>query len=141
VEGWLIWLLVAVAALAGEIATLGFFLAPFGIGALGGMAVELAGGPTALALVVFAVVTAAGFAALRPVARRHLRTPAALRTGTAALVGQTATVVEPVDADAGTVKLAGEVWTARPFDEDARIPAGTRVHVVEIRGATALVTE
>jgi membrane protein implicated in regulation of membrane protease activity len=33
------------------------------------------------------------------------------------------------------------VWTARPLDEDATIAAGTRVHVVEIRGATALVTE
>jgi len=35
----------------------------------------------------------------------------------------------------------GEVWTARAYDEDHVIDAGARVEVVEIRGATALVTE
>jgi len=39
------------------------------------------------------------------------------------------------------VKLEGEVWTARPYDEDHVIEAGRRVHVLEIRGATALVSE
>ena len=37
------------------------------------------------------------------------------------------------------MKIGGEVWTARSYDEEQVIPAGERVEVVEIRGATALV--
>jgi membrane protein implicated in regulation of membrane protease activity len=141
VDEWLIWLIAALAAFAGEVATLGFFLAPFGAGALGGMAVALAGGSTGAAFVVFAVVTAGCLAAVRPVARRHLTQPPSTRTGTAALVGRTGTVLEPVGDDRGTVKVEGEVWTARPYIEGETIEAGTRVHVIEIHGATALVSE
>ena len=70
--------------------------------------------------------------------------PPQLRTGTAALVGETAVVLERIsnDDDVGSVRLEGEVWTARAYD-DGRvvIEPGQRVHVMEIRGATALVTE
>ena len=58
---------------------------------------------------------------------------------TAALVGRTGTVVERVTSDEGCVRIEGEIWTARPYDEDEVIEAGKRVHVLEIRGATALV--
>ena len=37
------------------------------------------------------------------------------------------------------MKIEGEVWTARSFDEDQTFDPGERVEVVEIRGATALV--
>ena len=78
---------------------------------------------------------------LRPIAVRHLRTPARIRTGTAALVGSRALVLERVDADGGTVKLGGEVWSARAYDEDAVLEPGERVHVLKIEGATALVSD
>jgi membrane protein implicated in regulation of membrane protease activity len=39
------------------------------------------------------------------------------------------------------VRLDGEVWTARSYDEDQIFEPGARVHVMEIRGATALVTD
>ena len=69
--------------------------------------------------------------------------PALSRTGTAALVGRNAMVVERIanDEGVGCVKLDGEVWTARAYDEDDVIEQGRRVQVVEIRGATALVSE
>ena len=140
-DAWVLWLVVAVALAVGEVLTLSFFLFPFALGAAAAALVELAGGGTGPAVGAFAAVSAVSLAVVRPIAQRHLRTPPQLRTGTAALVGRTATVLEPVSADAGTVKLEGEVWTARPLDDDATIAAGTRVHVVEIRGATALVTE
>ena len=41
----------------------------------------------------------------------------------------------------GCVKLDGEIWTARAYDDDEVIEPGKRVHVLEIRGATALVSE
>ena len=87
--------------------------------------------------------TALSFGIVRPIARRHLRTPPQIRTGTAALIGRPAMVLERIDNDAGVgcVRLDGEVWTARSYDEDRVFEAGTRVQVMEIRGATALVDE
>ncbi len=135
------WVLLAVIFAVGEVMSLSLFLAPFAVGALFGAAAELAGAGTAIALVVFLVSSGLLFGFVRPIARRHLRTPAQLRTGTAALVGKTALVTERVDANAGAVKLEGEVWTARPYDPDEVMESGSRVHVVEIQGATALVSE
>ncbi len=140
-DAWLIWILLAVVLAAGEVMSLSFFLAPFAVGALLGAAADLAGAGSAVAIVVFLASSGLMFGLVRPIARRHMRTPAQLRTGTAALVGKTATVIERIDADGGAVKLEGEVWTARPYMADEVIESGSRVHVVEIRGATALVSE
>ncbi|MDX6718551.1 MAG: hypothetical protein QOJ63_805 [Solirubrobacteraceae bacterium] len=136
----MIWILLAVILGAGEVMSLSLFLAPFAIGALLGALAELVGLGNAVALIVFVVSSGMLLGFVRPVARRHLHTPPQIRTGTAALVGQTALVTEQVDAGAGAVKLEGEIWTARTYDEDEVIEAGRRVHVVEIRGATAFVS-
>ena len=138
-DPWVLWLIAAVIFGVGEIATLGFFLAPFAVGALVAALAAGGGGGTLISLLVFLLVSGA----LRPIARSHKRMPAQLRTGTAALVGRTAMVTERIANDEGTgcVKLEGESWTARSYDEDAVIEPGRRVHVMEIRGATALVSE
>src|SRR5215213_3757498 len=128
-DDWVFWLIAAAVFGVGEIATLGFFLAPFAIGALVAAVISAVGAGDVIAFVVFLAVSAAALAALRPIARSHRRQPPALRTGTAALVGRTATVVERIDngGDAGCVRLEGELWRARAFDEDDVIEAGERV--------------
>ncbi len=142
-EPWLIWLIAAVIFGVGEIFTLSFFLAPFAGGATVAALVAAAGGGAIGSTAVFLLVSLALLAGMRPLAKRHLRQPAQLRTGTAALVGRSATVVERIanDEGVGCVRIDGEVWTARAYDEDEVIEAGTRVQVLEIRGATALVAE
>ena len=140
-EPWVLWLIAAVVLGIGEIATMGFFLAPFAAGALVAAVVAGAGAPTAVAWIAFLVVSIALLATLRPIALRHRKQAPSLRTGTAALVGRHATVLERVSEDQGSVRLDGEIWTARPYDEDQIFEAGTRVQVLEIRGATALVAE
>jgi membrane protein implicated in regulation of membrane protease activity len=142
-DPWVIWLIAAVVFAVGEIATLGFFLAPFAGGALLAAIVSAAGAGAAISWVAFLLVSIVLLLALRPLARSHLRLPPGLRTGTAALVGRTAMVIERISNDDGTgsVKLEGESWTARAYDEDEVIEPGRRVHVMEIRGATALVSE
>jgi membrane protein implicated in regulation of membrane protease activity len=142
-DPWVLWLIAAAVLAVGEIATMGFFLAPFAAGALVAALVSASGAGTAIALVVFLLVSVAALAALRPIARSHKRMPPQIRTGTAALVGRHAMVVERIanNEGVGCVKLDGEVWTARAYDEDEVIDEGKRVQVVEIRGATALVTE
>jgi membrane protein implicated in regulation of membrane protease activity len=142
-EDWLLWLILAVVFGVGEIATLGFFLAPFAGGAAVAAVVSAAGAPFVASLAVFLVISVALLLALRPIARSHRRMPPQIRTGTAALVGKSATVLERIanEEGVGCVRIDGEVWTARAFMDDETYEAGTRVQVVEIRGATALVTD
>ena len=142
-DEWIVWVLAAVALGIGEVLNLSFYLFPFAIGCAGAALVSLAGGGTVLSVVTFAILTALSFGIVRPIARRHVSMPPQLRTGTQALVGRTAVVLERIhnDENVGAIRLDGEVWTARAYDEDEVIEAGRRVHVVEIRGATALVTD
>ena len=140
-DGWVFWIIAAIVLAVGEMLTLSFFLAPFAGGALLAAIVDAAGGGVVLSWGIFIVASLVLLLALRPLARSHRRQPPRLRTGTAALVGRSATVVERVGVDAGCVRLDGGVWTARPYDDDAVFEAGTRVQGVEIRGATALVTD
>jgi membrane protein implicated in regulation of membrane protease activity len=140
-DEWVLWMIAAGVLAVGEMFTLGFFAGPVAIAAVLAAIVALAGAGVALQWVVFIAVSAASLAVLRPIARRHLRTPMQLRSGTAALVGRPATVLERVDGHGGQVKLAGEIWSARSFDEDQVFEPGTRVEVLQIDGATALVAE
>jgi len=139
---WVLWAVLAVALAVGEIFTPGlFFLGPVALAAIVAGAVALAGIGVAVQLIVFIVGALASVAVLRPIARAHIKIPPLLRTGTAALVGAKATVVQRVDAEGGRVRLGGEEWSARSYLEDQVLEPGTRVEVAKIEGATALVYE
>jgi membrane protein implicated in regulation of membrane protease activity len=138
---WALWVGLAVVLGVVEIATLDLMFLMLAAGALAGGVTALAGGPLVLQVVIAMVVAIGMLAAVRPVALRHLRTPLAIRTGTAALVGAPAVALERVDAHSGRVKLRGEVWSARTFDPSTVIEAGRSVEVVQIDGATAVVYE
>lgn len=142
-SGWVLWLIAAVILAIGELHTAAFFLGPFAVGALAATLLAATGAGAAIEWAVFLVVSLVLLAALRPLARAHRRLPAPLRTGPAALVGRSATVVERIAnvEGIGCVRLDGEIWTARAYDDDEIIEAGKRVQVIEIRGATALVSE
>lgn len=139
---WVIWAIIAVLLALGELATPGlFFLGPVALATLPALVVALIGGPAWLQVLVFIAGSLASLLVLRPIARGHLKMPAITRTGTAALVGARATVLQRVDADGGRVRIGGEEWSARAFMDDQVIEPGTRVEVAKIEGATALVYE
>jgi membrane protein implicated in regulation of membrane protease activity len=142
-DAWVIWLIIAVVFAVAEVVNLSFYLFPFAIGAAAAAAVGIAGGGLAVELITVAVLTGVSFTVVRPIARRHINMPPQLRTGTAALIGRTAIVTERIvnDEAVGQVRLDGEVWSARAYDDDKVLEPGTRVHVMEIRGATALVDD
>jgi membrane protein implicated in regulation of membrane protease activity len=141
VPGWAIWLILAALLAAGEVVTTGFILGPLAVAAALAALAAAIGLGVAVAVIVFIAASVASLVVLRPIAKRHLRTPAALRTGTAALVGAPAYVLERVDSFGGRVKIGGEVWSARAFFDDQVIEPGARVEVAKIEGATALVME
>lgn len=137
---WVIWLIVAALLAVGEVATTALVLGMIAVAAVAAGIVALAGG-VAFQLIAFIVVAVALLAVVRPIARSHLHMPVALRTGTAALVGAHGVVLERVDAHDGRVKIGGEVWSARAYDESQVIEPGASVEVFRIEGATALVYE
>ncbi len=138
---WVAWLIASGVLAIGEILTLAMVLGPLALAALVTAGASALGLGTVGSLAVFAVSALAGLFALRPIAKRHLRTPPKVRTGIDALTGQEAIVIDRVDQDGGTVKLAGEVWTAKSLDSSRVFESGDRVTVAEIVGATAIVME
>ena len=140
--GLVLWLIAAVLLGIGELLTPGlFFLGPVALAAVGAAITAGVGGGIVLQLIVFIGVSLASLAFLRPIARRHVHMPALTRTGTAALVGKKALVVQRVDANGGLVRIGGEDWSARAFFEEQTLEPGARVEVAKIEGATALVFE
>ena len=137
---WVIWAIVAVLLAVGEIFTPGlFFLGPVALAAAAATITAAVGGAVWLQVVVFALGSVAAVGLLRPIARAHLTMPRAIRTGSAALEGAKAVVLQPVTSRGGRVKIGGEEWSARSYVPDEEFDIGTEVEVAQIQGATALV--
>jgi membrane protein implicated in regulation of membrane protease activity len=142
VTGLALWLIAAVLLAIGELLTPGmFFLGPVALAAVGAAVAAGVGGGVVLQLIVFIAISLVSLAFLRPIARRHVRMPALTRTGTAALVGTKALVLQRVDVNGGRVRIGGEEWSARAYFEEQTLEPGARVEVAKIEGATALVFE
>jgi membrane protein implicated in regulation of membrane protease activity len=89
---------------------------------------------------VFAAVSTAALAGVRPLIQKHWHSNSdSAPVGLAAIEGAAGLVLERVDADHGLVKIEGEMWSARTYDATQVIEPGERVRVIEIKGATALV--
>lgn len=138
-HSWIVWLIVAAVLGVAELLTTTL---AFGLLAIAAAAAAVVGAfhlGFALQLAVFAVAAGAGLGFVRPIAIKHIKQPPALRTGVAALVGRSAIVLEEVTEHSGRVRIDGEEWSSRPYDETLIIPVGTKVDVMQIKGATVLV--
>jgi len=136
---WILWLIVAAVLGIAELLTTTL---AFGLIAAAALVAAVVGGvhlDLPLQLAAFVVAAGAGLGFVRPVALRHIKQPPVLKTGTAALVGRSAIVLEEVTEHGGRVRIGGEVWSSRPYDESLVIPVGTKVDVMQIDGANALV--
>lgn len=138
-DWWIGWLIAMAVLGVAEMLTLTFGVGILAFGAALAAVAAVLGLPLPVQVLVFAVTSATGLAIVRPVALRHMARPAALRTGARALVGRPARVTQEVTEESGRVRISGEEWSARAFDEGRVIPVGTVVDVFEIEGATALV--
>ena len=139
--GWVAWAIAAAVLAAGEAASAALVLGPVALAAAVAAIVAAAGAGALVQIVAFIAASLASLGILRPIARRHIRIPPHMRTGAAALVGTSATVLQRVDRDGGRVKIGGEIWSARTYDDDQVIEPGDRVEVLKIDGATALVAK
>jgi len=139
IDAW-VWWLVGAAALGIPLVVTA--MPEFGMLAVGALAAAIAaglGGDIVVQVLVFAVVSVALIAVVRPIATRHRSQRPQLVTGVDALKGKQAVVLERVDNAGGRIKLAGEVWSARSLDTGRAYEVGQEVDVVDIEGATAIV--
>jgi membrane protein implicated in regulation of membrane protease activity len=136
---WIIWLIVAAVLGAAELMTVTLALGLLAVAAVIAAVVAAAGLGMGFELGAFAAAAVAGLGVIRPIAIRHVKQPPPLRTGVAALVGRTAIVVEEVNGFGGRVRIGGEEWSSRAYDETLVIPVGCKVDVMQIEGVTALV--
>lgn len=137
---WIVWLIAAVALGVAELITTSLAFVFVAAGALAaGVTAAAFGAGAVVQVIVFIAVSLASIVLIRPLAVRRLNRRPTLRTGTAALVGQTGYVLEDVTPRAGLVRIDGQEWSARPYDEMSVIPAGSNVDVLQIKGVTALV--
>ena len=136
---WIVWLLLAAVLGVAEVMTTTLAFGLIAAGAVVAAVAGLAGATLPVQLAAFAVAAGGGLVVVRPIAMRHIKQPPLLRTGTSALVGKKARVVEEVNGHSGQVRIGGELWSARSYDEDQVIPVDSTVDVFAIEGATALV--
>ena len=138
-DSWVIWIIVAAVLGVAEIVTLTAALGLLAVAALIAAAAAALGVGPGVQFAAFTVAAVAGIVVVRPLVRRHLRRAPRQRFGVTALEGRQAHVVQEVTGQAGRVRIGGEEWSARAYDETLVIPAGTTVDVIRIEGATALV--
>jgi membrane protein implicated in regulation of membrane protease activity len=135
----LVWLVLAVVLAVVEGITATFVLIMFALGALVAAGAGALGAPLWTQILVFAGVSAAAMIGIRPALRRHFQSRSGDPIGLEAIEGSEALVLEDVDAERGQIKIDGEIWNARAYDAQQSFAKGTRVRVIEVKGATAMV--
>ncbi|HEY9375321.1 NfeD family protein [Streptomyces sp.] len=139
IDAWVWWLIGAVGLGIPLVLTAMPEFGMLSVGAIAGAVTAALGFGVVAQVIVFAVVSVALIAVVRPIAARHRDGRPQLATGVDALKGRQAVVLERVDGNGGRIKLAGEVWSARTLDTGQIFEPGQQVDVVEIDGATAVV--
>lgn len=140
-DDWVYWMIVAVVLAAAELAVFtGFIFGPLAAAAVVSAIVAAVGASTEIQLGVFLILGIVSILALRPVAKRHLSTQPELRSNVDALIGKEGRVLERLSGDKlGLIRFDNDNWTARPAPGITEIAPETKVRVVHIAGATAIV--
>ncbi len=136
---WETWMGLAILLGVAELFSLDLILLMLAVGAVVGGIAALVGLPVAVQILGAVAASIAMLSLVRPTVVKRLHSGPSLVTGHDKLIGRQAVVVSQVTSEGGQVRIAGEIWTARPYDEDAVIEPGAKVDVFEIRGATAVV--
>lgn len=134
-ELWWIWLVLGVAFVVVEVLVLDLLFLMLAAGTVGALITSLAGGEPWLQIVVFAVLSLLMLGFVRPSALKRLKQAPDSAEYVETLRGSMAHVLEPVSATAGTVKVDGEIWSARTHAGTVLDP-GSQVRIEEVDGAT-----
>ena len=136
----IIWLVLLLAFIFVEAATVGVVSLWFAAGALVALIAALLGAQTWLQILLFFLVSAALLLGLRPWLKKHFD-PKRTRTNVDAVIGMEGLVTAEIDNihAVGQVKLGAVEWSARSTD-GRNIAVGTRIRVDKVEGVKVLVT-
>jgi membrane protein implicated in regulation of membrane protease activity len=136
---WETWTALAILLGVAELLSLDLVLLMLAVGAGAGILTALLGLPIAVQVLAAVGTSIAMLALVRPSIVKRLQSGPELTLGHDALVGKQGVAVTEVTGDGGQVRIGGELWSARAYDDTAVIPPGARVDIFQIQGATALV--
>lgn len=139
-HAWETWLGLTILLGVAELFSMDLILLMLAAGAGVGMIAALLGAPLVLQVILAATAAVASLALVRPSALKRLHGGPELSLGHGKLVGEQAVALSRIsDQEAGRIKLEGQEWTAKPYDETLVIAPGETVEVLQIKGATAMV--
>ena len=136
---WQVWLLIAGLFFIGEIATVGFLIFWFGVGALIAMIVSLFTSNIIIQTTIFIISSTILIFATKPFVKKFADVKKT-NTNVYSIIGKKALVIKTIDPihSIGQIKLNGEVWTAESENNEI-IEEGLEVEVKEIKGVKAIV--
>ncbi len=134
-----LWLIIGIVLVVAEVLSGAFVLVMLGSAALVAALVAALGVSPVISAVVFAAAAAAGITLARPALVRRMHAVDHVKTNVDALLGSKALVINTVTAHEGQVKVNGEIWSARSYDETEVLEPGRTVTIMSISGATAVV--
>ncbi|MCL2033203.1 MAG: NfeD family protein [Oscillospiraceae bacterium] len=139
VSSAIIWLLIAVALIVIEGATVQFVFLWFAAGAVVSMLASLMGAPVSVQLVLFIITSIVALLTGRPILQKKI-TPKKTATNADAVIGKNGVVTEEINnlMQTGRVIANGLDWTARSAD-DSKIEVKQKVAVKAIDGVKLIV--
>lgn len=138
----ILWIVLIIAFVIIEIATVGLTAIWFAGGAFIAMLVQIIGLNIYWQIAFFIVVSALMMMITRPWALMYFK-PRLVKTNYETVLGEIVCLTEAVDniKGTGTAVYKGQEWTARAYENGKTFEAGAIVEVKEIRGVTLYVVE
>lgn len=136
---WQIWLIIAGIFFIGEIATVGFLIFWFGIGALVAMASSFFIDSIIIQTTIFVISSTILIFATKPFVKKFVDVKKT-NTNAFSIIGKNALVIKEINPiqSQGQIKINGETWSAES-DNNEVIPEGSEVEILQIRGVKTIV--
>lgn len=137
---WQLWIIIAGALFIVEMATVGFLVFWFGIGALIAMVVSLFTSNIAIQTAVFVISSTILLFFTRKFANKFAKKDSNVQTNAYSIIGKKGIVTKSINSISGQgqVKVGTEIWSAQSLDK-VNIEQGTEIEVIKIDGVKAIV--
>ena len=137
---WQFWLIVAGIFLVAEMATVGFLVFWFSIGALLALLTSLFTDNIIIQTAVFVISSGVLIFFTRPFVNKFAKSENKKETNAFSIIGKTALVTEEINPLLGTgqIKIEGEVWSAKTITSSV-IPVDSQVEITAIEGVKAVI--
>lgn len=137
---WQVWVIIAGLFFILEMATVGFLVFWFGIGALIAMIASLFTSNVAIQTAVFVISSTILLFFTRSFVNKFSKKENTIQTNAYSIIGKRGIVIKDINpvSGEGQIKVGTEIWSAKSKDE-VKIEKGIEVEVLEINGVKAVV--